>query len=185
MVEFTRRNMELVYDAKIVSLYRDYLETPDGKTVVYDYIKHKSGGGAGILLVDSREYTYLVRQYRNSISAVSVEIPAGGYLSAGESGEVCALREAEEETGWVPRRVYHVADMVSSIGTFDERTDVYIGTDLREGKVKYDADEYIDILHIPVADAVQMIYQGKIVDGKTIVALFAYTDMRHKGIIEL
>lgn len=174
-----------MYDAKVVSLYRDYLETPDGKTVVYDYIRHKSGGGAGILLVDGEEYTYLVRQYRNSINEASVEIPAGGYLRAGEDGKTCALREAEEETGWIPRRLYHVANMVSSIGTFDERTDVYIGTDLRKGKVKYDADEYIDVLHISVANAVQMIYQGKIVDGKTIAALFAYMDMKHKGIIEL
>lgn len=185
MVEFIRRNMELVYDAKVVSLYRDYLETPDGKTVVYDYIRHKSGGGAGILLVDGKEYTYLVRQYRNSISAVSIEIPAGGYSGVGEDGKQCALREAEEETGLIPGRVYHVANMVSSIGTFDERTDVYIGTDLREGRVKYDADEYIDILYIPVDDAIQMIYQGKIVDGKTIAALFAYVDMKQRGIIEL
>lgn len=174
-----------MYDAKVVSLYRDYLETPDGKTVVYDYIRHKSGGGAGILLVDGQEYTYLVRQYRNSINEASVEIPAGGYLRAGEDGKTCALREAEEETGWIPRRLYHVANMVSAIGTFDERTDVYIGTHLDKGNVKYDADEYIDVLHIPVGDAVQMIYQGKIVDGKTIAALFAYMDMKHKGIIEL
>ena len=89
----------MLYDAKIVALYKDVLETPDGGEVVYDLIKHKSGGGAGILLVDEEEYTYLVRQYRNSLDAVDLEIPAGGYSFHGESGETCALREAEEETG--------------------------------------------------------------------------------------
>ena len=77
MVEFKRKSLELLYDAKIVALYKDVLETPDGGEVVYDLIKHKSGGGAGILLVDEEEYTYLVRQYRNSLDAVDLEIPAG------------------------------------------------------------------------------------------------------------
>ena len=92
MVEFKRKSLELLYDAKIVALYKDVLETPDGGEVVYDLIKHKSGGGAGILLVDEEEYTYLVRQYRNSLDAVDLEIPAGGYSFHGESGETCALR---------------------------------------------------------------------------------------------
>lgn len=81
MVEFKRKSLELLYDAKIVALYKDVLETPDGGEVVYDLIKHKSGGGAGILLVDEEEYTYLVRQYRNSLDAVDLEIPAGDIAS--------------------------------------------------------------------------------------------------------
>ena len=120
MVEFKRKSLELLYDAKIVALYKDVLETPDGGEVVYDLIKHKSGGGAGILLVDEEEYTYLVRQYRNSLDAVDLEISAGGYSFHGESGETCALREAEEETGWIPQDIYHVSNMISSVGTFED-----------------------------------------------------------------
>lgn len=184
MIEFKRKNMELCYDSKIVALYKDYLETPDGNIVCYDYIKHKSGGGAGILLVDDKEYTYLVKQYRNSIDKVNVEIPAGGYSFVGESGESCALREAEEETGYIPQKIYHVSNIVSAIGTFDERTDVYIGTKLKKGKVKFDQDEYIDLLYVPMNEAVEMVYQGKIIDSKSIVAILAYQDMKQKGIIE-
>lgn len=184
MIEFKRKNMELCYDSKIVALYKDYLETPDGNTVCYDYIKHKSGGGAGILLVDENEYTYLVKQYRNSIDAVNIEIPAGGYSFIGESGESCAIREAEEETGFVPEKLYHVSNIVSAIGTFDERTDVYIGTCLKKGKVKFDPDEYIDLMHVSMKDAVDMVYQGKIIDSKSIVAILAYQDMKQRGIIK-
>lgn len=184
MVEFKRDRLELIADSKIVSLYKDYLTAPDGKKVVYDYIKHKNGGGAGVLLVDENEMTYLVRQYRNSIDAVDIEIPAGGYSYKGEPGDVCARREALEETGYSPRKLYHLTNLVSSIGTFDERTDVYIGTDLEKGDVRYDEDEYIDILHMPVDEAVNMIYSGEIIDSKTIVALLAYKDMKNRGIIK-
>lgn len=183
MIEFIREKLEPAYDGKVVTVYKDYLKTPAGNTVCYDYISHKSNGGAGILLVDENEYTYLVRQYRNSINAVDIEIPAGGYSFLGESGESCAIREAEEETGYIPEKLYHVSDIVSAIGTFDERTDVYIGTCLKKGSIKPDPDEYIEIIHIPVSEAQSMIYEGRIIDSKTIVALLAYSDMKQKGII--
>lgn len=184
MLEFKRKRLEQLCDAKIVTLYKDILQTPDGGEVVYDLIHHKSGGGAGILLVDEEECTYLVRQYRNSIDAVDLEIPAGGYNYPGEAGEVCAIREAEEETGWIPQKIYHIANLVSSIGTFDERTDTYIGLQLKKGNRHLDPTEFIDIVRLPMEEAREMIYQGKIVDCKTITAILAYYDMKTRGIFE-
>ena len=108
MLEFIKKKQELLYDSKIVALYKDYLETPKGNIVEYDYIKHKSGGGAGVLLVVENEYTYLVKQYRNSLDAVNIEIPAGGYSYNGEPGELCAIREAEEESGFIPEEIYSI-----------------------------------------------------------------------------
>lgn len=165
-------------------MYKDYLETPDGEQVVYDFIKHKSNGGAGVLLVDEFEKTYLVKQYRNSIDSVSIEIPAGGYSYLGEPGESCAKREAEEETGFIPQDLYHISNSVSSIGTFDEKTDIFVGTNLIKGKVKYDVNEFIELVYISIDDACEMIYKGEIVDSKTIIAIFGYRDLKSKGIIK-
>lgn len=134
MVEFKRKSLELLYDAKIVALYKDVLETPDGGEVVYDLIKHKSGGGAGILLVDED--------------------------------------------------IYHVSNMISSVGTFDEKTDVYIGRNLKKGKRHLDPTEFIEIVRVPMEEAREMIYSGKIVDSKTIVAILAYYDKKSRGIFK-
>lgn len=184
MIEFVKEKSELLYDSKIVALYKEYLRTPNGNVVEYDYIKHKSGGGAGALVIDDNEYTYLIKQYRNTLDRVNIEIPAGGYSYIGESGIDCAKREVEEEIGMIPTKLYHVSDMISSVGTFDEMTDIYIGTKLIKGERKLDPDEYIEILHIPVSEAIGMIYTGEIMDSKTMVALLAYQDMKSKGIIE-
>lgn len=185
MIEFIKEESQMVYDSKIVSLYKEKLKTPRGNIVEYDYIKHKSGGGAGALVVDENECTYLVKQYRNTLDAVNIEIPAGGYSYAGEKGIDCALREVEEEIGYVPGNMYHVSNIISSVGTFDEKTDVYIGTKLKCGKRKLDPDEFIEIIYIPVDEAIDMIYSGVIIDSKTIVALLAYKDMKRKGIIDI
>lgn len=184
MIEFVKEKSELLYDSKIVALYKEYLRTPKGNVVEYDYIKHKSGGGAGALVIDDNEYTYLIKQYRNTLDRVNIEIPAGGYSYIGESGIDCAKREVEEEIGFIPTKLYHVSDMISSVGTYDEMTDIYIGTKLIKGERKLDPDEYIEILHIPVSEAIGMIYTGEIMDSKTMVALLAYQDMKTKGIID-
>ena len=173
MNEFKRKKMELLCESKIVELYRDYLETPDGRIVEYDFIKHKKGGGAGILLVDENEYTYFVRQYRNAIDRLSVEIPAGAFNYPDEEGKVCALREAEEETGFIPQEVYHVTNLVSSIGT-----------NLKKGSKHFDENEFIELLHVHITEAINMIYDGTIVDSKTIAAIFAYREMKSSGIIK-
>lgn len=173
-MEFKRLGQELLYESKIVSLYKDVLQNPAGKVVEYDLIKHKAHGGAGVLLVDDEGFTYLVKQYRNSIDRVNLEIPAGGYSFEGESGEVCALREAKEETGFVPQKLIHVSNPVSAIGTFDERTDIYIGVDLKEGKTNYDEDEFIEVVRLSVDDAMKLIESGEIIDAKTVIALLAY-----------
>lgn len=183
MVKFKRKKLEKMYESKIVACYKDTLETPDGREVVYDLVKHKSGGGAGILIVDDLEYTYLVRQYRNTIDAENLEIPAGVYSYPGESGEQCACREAEEETGFIPEKVFHVNNAVSSIGAYDEKTDIYIGIQLKRGKQHLDATEFVEIVHIPMEKAREMIYTGEIVDSKTIIAILAYFDMKTRGII--
>lgn len=183
MIEFNKEKSELLYDSKIVSLYKDYLKTPKGNVVEYDYIKHKSGGGAGALIVDDDEYTYLVKQYRNSLDSINIEIPAGGYSYIGEKGEDCAMREVEEEIGFIPGKLFHVSNIISSVGTYDEKTDIYIGINLTKGERKLDPDEFIEIIHIPIDEAVDMIYSGEIIDSKTIVALLAYKDMKRKGII--
>ncbi len=183
MIEFIKESSEMVYDSKIVSLYKENLKTPKGNTVVYDYIKHKSGGGAGALVVDENEYTYLVKQYRNTLDKINIEIPAGGYSYVGEKGIDCALREVEEEIGFKPERMIHVSNIISSVGTFDEKTDIFIGINLVKGVRKLDPDEYIEIIHIPIDEAVDMIYSGEIIDSKTIVALLAYKNMKTRGII--
>lgn len=184
-LEFKRTKMELAHDATIVSVYKDYLVTPAGKEVCYDLVRHKAGGGAGILLVDSDEKVYLIKQYRNTINRVNLEIPAGGYSSHDEPGEVCALREAEEESGFIPENLYHVVNTISSIGAYDEKTDIFIGTKLKEGKVKLDENEFVELVKIGIDEAVKMIYTGEIIDSKTVIALFSYLEMKSRNAIEI
>jgi ADP-ribose pyrophosphatase len=73
--------------------------------------------------------------------------------------------------------------MIAAVGLLDERTAIYIGTDLKQGKVSYDAEEYIDVVRMSLEEALEAVYKQRIIDSKTIIAILAYKDMKERGII--
>ena len=96
MSKETTLSSEMLYDGRIMKLYKDSVELENGKTSVREYIRHS--GGASIMAVDEEENVYFVTQYRYPYAAEIFEIPAGK-LEKGEAPLTCAIRELEEEAG--------------------------------------------------------------------------------------
>lgn len=171
MEKYVRKKLKLAYHAHVFDVYNDHLELPDGREVVYDYIDHRAG--ACVLPVTADGKLILVKQYRNSIDDITYEVPAG-LIDAGESPAAAAARELEEETGYVSGRLEYITRTVLAIGTSNEQTYIYIGHDLKSGHMSQDADENIESEIIDITDAESMIRDGRIVDSKTIIAVYAY-----------
>lgn len=169
---FKKIKEKLVYRAKVVDVYEDYLEMPNGKEVVYDLIKHK--GGACILPIDNDGNLILIKQYRNVLGEENIEVPAGAYDFEGEDSLACAKRELEEEIGMVASHYEFFSNIVTCIGVSDERVAIYFATGLSEGVKNPDPEEFIEILKVNLDTAVHMIFEGKIIDAKTIAAILAY-----------
>ena len=178
MKETKRLDRILKYEAHRVKVYEDVIELPDGQIRHYDYVKNRDG--AAMLLVDDEERVLLVRQYRNVEDAYTLEIPAGVMDPEDRTPEVTAVREAKEETGFYPRSVYPVARVLNAAGLFDEHTSIFLGKDLAEEKLEEDPDESIEVLRIPVSEALEMVYDGRIIDGKTIIAILSYMDVKNR-----
>jgi len=178
MKKTKRLDRILKYEAHRVKVYEDVLELPDGTIRHYDYVKNRDG--AAILLVDEEERVLLVRQYRNVEDDFVLEIPAGVTDPGDLTPEATAVREAKEETGFYPKKIYPVTRVLNTAGLFDEHTSIFLGSDLVEEKLEADPDESIELLRIPFSEAVEMIYKGEIIDGKTIIALLAYQDVKNR-----
>lgn len=172
MSQYHRLGQELAYRGKLVALYKDYLVLPNGKHVVYDLIKHN--GGAAVLPIDSDGKLIFVRQYRNSVDAEVLEIPAGCKNTKEELGEICALRELEEEIGYTTNHLEFVAEVYGAIGVCDEKTDIYIADNLMPGNQHWDDEEFIKIERYSLKEAIQMICNKEIIDSKTVIAVMAY-----------
>lgn len=166
-----------VYTGSIIRVEKLTVELPNGKTATRDIVRHM--GASAVVPVTPGGAFLLVRQYRKPNEMVSIEIPAGK-LDSGEDPESCAIRELEEETGFRAAGVEKLFSMQSTPGFSDEIIHVYLATDLKPGKPNPDEDEFITAFPVSVPDALSMIRDGRITDGKTIAGLYAALDRMGK-----
>ncbi len=176
MVQKLKRvKRELACAGVIVNMYTDYIEMPDGGLAKWDYIEHKKGAAAVLAaLPDGR--IVMVRQYRNALDRVTLEIPAGARDSVTEDTAICARRELEEETGYTCGKLEKLLSLKSTVAFCNEFIDVYLATDLTPGEQHLDEDEYIDIVPCELSDLCKKIYAGEIQDAKTVAAILAYAN---------
>lgn len=142
-----------------------------GRRLVFDYLDHP--GSVAVLAVDDKGRVLLERQYRPIVGSWVYEIPAGT-REDGEEPWSTAVRELVEETGYRPGRVCEVLWFYPTPGVSNEVIVVYHAYDLEFVGSNPEEDEFIEVLWVGVDEAVRMIAEGKIVDGKTIVALLSY-----------
>ena len=123
--------------------------------------------------VDADGKIILVRQYRNAIDQYTLEIPAGG-LNPGEESKICAMRECEEETGYKPGETHHLIDLYTTVAFSNEKISIYYTNELTATNQNLDEDEYVTVERYSIDELTSMIFEGKIVDAKTISGILAY-----------
>jgi ADP-ribose pyrophosphatase len=132
-------------------------------------IVHHSGS-AVIVPVFPDGTVGLVRQYRHAAVRYLLEAPAGT-LNPGETPEIGAARELEEELGCVAGRLEKLSEFFVSPGFLEEKMWLYLATELTQTQARLDDDEILSVARIPFSQALSMIATGEIEDAKTIIGI--------------
>lgn len=170
--KYKRLKRELVHEGKVISLYKDQVEIPNGTVAEWDFIGHK--GAAAVVPITENGKILMVKQYRNAIDRFTVEIPAGGLNSVEEPMIECAKRELEEETGFQSEDLEFLISLRTAVAFCNERIDVYVAKNLVKTCQNLDEDEFIDVEAYDIDELCEKIYAGEIQDAKTVAALLAY-----------
>ena len=178
MEEVKSIRKELAYKGSIIDVYKDYIQMPDGKVVEWDFVDHK--GAAAVLPVTEDGKIVMVKQYRNALNRVTLEIPAGG-INPGETPYESAVRELTEETGYCSDEVSHLKDIVSAIGFCNETIYIYLAEHLKPAKQNLDEDEFLDVYEYPLEEVMDLILSNQSLDGKTTAAVLAYYVKKQRG----
>lgn len=169
---FKRLERRLVAKGSIINYYRDVIEVPNGNVVEWDFIGHQGAAAVVPVLDDGR--ILMVRQYRNALDRETLEIPAGGLNGKDEPTRDAAARELEEETGYHSDQLEFLICVNTTVAFCNEKIDIYLARNLQKTSQNLDEDEYIDVIPMEVDELCNLIYEGKIRDGKTISAILAY-----------
>ena len=114
----------------------------------------------------------MVKQYRYGTGFEMLEIPAG-LMDPGEDHETCAARELQEETGMKAKQLTRLFDYYATPGYCTEKIVFYLAQDREPAEQHLDADEFLTVHKVDIEEAIQMVSDRRITDGKTIAAVFA------------
>lgn len=130
-------------------------------------------GSAVVLARDSRGRILMVRQFRAPARQFVWELPAGK-IDDGEKALAAAKRELKEETGFTARRWKKLVGFWASPGFLGEEMNIYLAESLQPGEATPMDDERIERRWFTLAELEAGIVRGRIIDGKTMIGLYAW-----------
>ncbi len=176
---------EEVFTGRVISLRRDTVAMPGGGDSVREVVEHP--GAVGIVALDDQDRVVMLQQYRHAVGERMWEVPAGLRDADGEPPADTARRELAEEVGLAAERWSLLTSHYPSPGFCDELVQVYLAEGLSE--IGRPADFVVEheeldmtVEWVPLADAVQWVFDGTVRNSLAIVGLLAAAQHRATGV---
>ncbi|MDX9875536.1 MAG: NUDIX hydrolase [Spongiibacteraceae bacterium] len=165
-----RLNSRQVYDNPWLEVRHEEVITPGGTNGIYGVV-HFKNRAIGILPIDDEQHTWLVRQFRYTINQPCWELPMGGG-PLDQSPKMCARRELAEEVGLHAERLDELLRVHVSKSVTDEEAIVFVARGLSYvGAQLEETEADLEVLRLPLAEAVEWALDGRITDVISIAAL--------------
>lgn len=163
---------QVLFNGKKVRLEIHHLEDEDtAKRTQREIVVHS--GAVVILAFTPDDRILLIKNRRYAVGQILLELPAGT-LEKNEDPINCAGRELLEETGYLAGRLKSIGNFFTSPGILSEKMYCYAAYDLQQSTAAPEEGEEIELLVVPFDEAIEMIRDGRIIDGKTIATLLMY-----------
>jgi 8-oxo-dGDP phosphatase len=179
--EFRVLKSETLFDGHVISLRQDTVAMPGGGDSVREIVTHP--GAVAVVALDDEDRVVLLRQYRHPVARHLWELPAGLRDADGEPPLRTAQRELAEEVELAAGRWSLLASVYNSPGFSDELVHVYLAEDLSsvarpEGFVVEHEEADMTVERVPLADAVQRVFDGDIRNSSAVVGVLAAAQVR-------
>jgi uncharacterized protein len=159
---------ELLAGSPWRAIVHDRLRAEDGRETGYSYLAVPRA--VFVVAVTATDELLLVRQYRHPVRDWTLEVPAGS-VHDGETPQEAAARELAEETGGRAREWRHLTTFYSSSAHISLRADAFLATGVEVGAASPDAEERLELVRLPLAQALERAHAGGFAEGQTALAL--------------
>ncbi len=168
---FVNLGETLTFQNPVFRLINAVFQSPSGEQFDRDIIRHP--GAVAVLPLHDDGTVTLVSQFRGAVGIDLLEIPAGLLDQVGEDLSEAAARELREEVGLVAAELRQLISYHAAVGFTDERITIFLGRGLQDVAKDLQGPEeaHMSVHRIALADAVKMIHDGRITDGKTVISL--------------
>jgi 8-oxo-dGDP phosphatase len=161
-----------VLDDKWLKIRADTCETAAGVEVT-PYFVLEYPDWVHIVAIDDRDHIILVEQYRHGLGRICLELPAGGIDPSDPDPLAAGRRELREETGYAADDWRLVAKLSPNPSNQDNFCHVVLATGaILQGETLNDPTEEIRVVRVPVAEAVSLALEGKLIQAMHVANLF-------------
>ena len=179
--EFRVLKSEPVYEGRVISLRRDTVAMPGGGNSVREVVHHP--GAVAVVALDDDENVVLLRQYRHPVGQHLWELPAGLRDADGEPPVETAKRELAEEVQLAADRWSLLLSVNNSPGFSDELVHIFLAegltaADRPDGFVVEHEEADMTVDRVPLADAVQRVFDGDIRNSSAVAGILAAAQYR-------
>jgi ADP-ribose pyrophosphatase len=157
----------VVHRGRSIVVTVDEVTLPNGRRVELDLVRHP--GASAVVPFETERDVLLLRQYRHAVGGTIWEVPAGKL--DGDPPEVCARKELEEEAGRRAGRLEKLASIWTTPGFTDEVIHLFAAFDLETIPVRHEPDEVIEVVRMPLARALDLVFSGELSDAKSALAI--------------
>lgn len=171
--EFAVCGSDTVHVGKILALRLDQVVMPGGREAKREVVEHP--GSVVVLPLHDDFSVVMIDQYRHPLGHRIRELPAGLLDAPREDPVTTAQRELLEEVGYIARDWSVLVDLVPSPGFSDESQRVFLARGLTQVDRPPGTDEEADlnVVRLPLAEAVRQVLTGEIVNGPAVAGLLA------------
>lgn len=166
-----------VFEGRLIDLNVETISLPNGKTATREVVKHPDASAA--IAINDEKKMLLVKQWREPIKQLTLEIPAGLIDETDASPLDAMKRELNEEGGYKAEYWEKVSEFYTSVGFCDEKIHLFYCDTLSkiEHKRPLDEDEFLTQEWYSLPEIKQLIASGKIMDAKTVMAITFWENM--------
>ena len=179
--EYAVLDAETLYEGRVITLARETVAMPGGGDSVREIVHHP--GAVAVVALDDDGNVVLLRQYRHAVGGYLWELPAGLRDADGEPPLETAKRELAEEVELAAERWSLLTTSFSTPGFCDEMVLIYLAEGLSaverpDGFTVEHEELDMRVERVPLADAVQRVFDGGIRNAAAVIGLLAAAQQR-------
>lgn len=162
------KNSKKIYQNAWMKVREDKVIRPDGKDGIVGIVEMMNG--VTVLPLDDEGYVYLVQQYRYTIKKESIEAVSGG-VAKGEKPLAAAKRELREEAGLSAQEWTALGQIDPFTTAIRSTSTLFLARKLKKVAAEPDSTEKIIIRRVKLAEALDMVIEGRIIQGPSCVVI--------------